>query len=408
MSMEKFAELYKAVGYEIKIEESEIQLLKGEFKFKAPIDDEWKNSIRDYFRAKQYSFDEKKNILTAYKSIEVGLVRIDPAFSTRPDYEFEDQKKVVKISPCTHEFSLALMGSKAEPNPMEFLDRRLMRRAEHRSPGKDGFVKLFRFDDLVVSSITAKYQVPRKIKPDTLRSVGIQAIKSSLFKISYFSGECWELRETIQTIRSVQPERSEDSDGKIPRAKYNEDLVKLYKVARSSIFPNQEFLSYYHILEYFFLQVSDENLHISIKSLINSPSFSSSYESVNKLLSVLKKNDASSDETEMLRGVLRKYIDEEEFMEHVKVLERDFGKNIYTDTKKRFFGDSCSIRLEKGHALNNVAKVIKHIRNALVHSSDRYNREERYMPFSESESVIIEFMPIIRFLAEKIVFATSE
>jgi hypothetical protein len=409
MSMEKFADLYRSVGYVVQIKQSEIYLEKEGVNFRAVVDDDWKSSIKDYFKAKQYSFDEKKNILTAYKAIEFGLVRIDPAFTTRSDYEYIDkQKRVVKISACTHEFSLSLMASNVEPNPMKYLDMRLMRKANYRAPGKDGIIKLYKFDDLIVSTITAKYQVPRKIKHDLLRDEGLKAVKASLFKISYFTGECWELREAIQSIRSDQPIRNEDTDNSIPNTNYNDDLIKLYKVARSSIFPNQEFLSYYHILEYFFLLVSDENLHISIKSLINSPSFNSSYENVNKLLSVLKKNDSSSDETEMLRNVLRKYVDEEEFIQYVKCLEKDARKDIFTDTKKKVFGDSCAIRLEKGHALNNAAKVIKHIRNALVHSSDHYNREDCYIPFSESENVIVEFMPIIRFLSERIIFATTE
>lgn len=52
--------------------------------------------------------------------------------------------------------------------------------------------------------------------------------------------------------------------------------------------------------------------------------------------------------------------------------------------------------------------MIKQIRNALVHSSDKYNREDCFMPFSESESVVISYVPIIKYLAEKVIFSTAE
>jgi hypothetical protein len=64
--------------------------------------------------------------------------------------------------------------------------------------------------------------------------------------------------------------------------------------------------------------------------------------------------------------------------------------------------------LEKGHALNNTARVIKRIRNALVHSSDKFNREECFLPLSEAEAVVMEYIPIVKLLAEKVIFATAK
>ena len=75
----------------------------------------------------------------------------------------------------------------------------------------------------------------------------------------------------------------------------------------------------------------------------------------------------------------------------------------------------CSVSIEniekKGLEENNVieviGKTIKAIRNGIVHSSDKYNRADRFIPFSESEDIVKKYLPIVKFLAEKIIATTS-
>lgn len=410
MSMEKFADLFRAVGFEVTVTEESVLLTIDEAKFRAPIDKNWRANIDSYYKSKQYSFNDERRLLTSYKTIETELVRIDPSFSSKPDHEYSDNKgNSVKISVASPEFVLAFMGAKNEPNPMAVIKRRLKNRARARKPGKDGYIALYGIDDIIFTPMTAEYSVPKKISDTLLLDRGLKSIKSSLFKLSLTNGECWELREAMPiATRSSIPAKPEEPDTAIPKAVYNDDLVKFYKVARSSVFPSQQFLSFYHVLEYNFLRVADEILHTSIKSMINSPSFNSSYNNVNKLISTLKKNDNSSDEIEMLKAVLKKYLDEDDLIEHIQTLEKNAGKQIYTDPKKRIFGDIGFIKLEKGHAIQNTAKVIKQVRNALVHSSDKFNREDCFLPLSGSETTVTEYIPILRFLAEKVIFATSD
>lgn len=153
--------------------------------------------------------------------------------------------------------------------------------------------------------------------------------------------------------------------------------------------------------------MSDENLHTSVKAIVNAPTFSSSYENLSRLLSALKKHDTSSEETEMLKAVLSKYVDEDELIDFVQELEKTAGEKVYSDTKKKVFGQSATITLQKGHALHAAARITKQIRNALVHSSDRYNREDCFLPLSESEHTVRLYVPLMRFLAERVIYATS-
>jgi hypothetical protein len=61
------------------------------------------------------------------------------------------------------------------------------------------------------------------------------------------------------------------------------------------------------------------------------------------------------------------------------------------------------IRLQIGQTISNLSKEIKEIRNALVHSTDRYERNARHVPFTKSTELIEERLPLMKFLAEKVI-----
>jgi hypothetical protein len=68
------------------------------------------------------------------------------------------------------------------------------------------------------------------------------------------------------------------------------------------------------------------------------------------------------------------------------------------------------MRIDNSHGsvIPNTARLLKHVRNAIVHSTDVYDRAERHLPFSESESMIADYIPIVRFLAERVLFGTAQ
>lgn len=409
MSLANFSKIYEDNGFDVEINEDKITLKLDDLIVTSSIDEEWVKVITSFFKAKQYSFDSEARSLTAYRFLELPVVRLDPAFLPRPEHKFEDDRgNNVIISSASKEYILSLLSSEGARAPIfDLLKKRIRRRGKHRMKRADGSFSM-RFEDLMHTPITAKYQVSRKLKKETIEERGRKRIKSCLFKLSYSTNECWELRETIKSKVAYSFSNDDELDSSIPRANYLEDLVSYYKVAKSSQFPNQAFLSYYHILEYFFLRVSDEKIFESVKAHVNSLSFSANYENINKLLALVKKADNTSDETEMLKSVLNRYVAESDLIDFLLSLEKESGEKIFSDTKKVVFGEKASIKLEKGHALSNSAKVIKHIRNSLVHSSDRYSREDCFLPFSESESIVFEYVPLIRFLAERVIFATAE
>jgi hypothetical protein len=264
-------------------------------------------------------------------------------------------------------------------------------------------------EELLPTPFTVRFIPAHRLTRERTLEIGKIKAKGCLFKLAYLKGECWELWENLKSRDSYVPmveDRNEDFS--IPTARFNDDMVSYYKIARSSQFPSHAFLGFYHILEYNFLRVSDEILHAKVKVQLNSPEFNTSYEKVSKLVSVIKRHDTAFDEAEMLKAVLLKYVPEDDLIQFVINLERDADDKIYSKPRRDIFGERLAIRLEQGHALSNTAKVLKHIRNALVHASDRYNREECILPFSEGESIVYTYIPIVQFLSERVLFATAD
>jgi hypothetical protein len=297
----------------------------------------------------------------------------------------------------------------------EFDIERAISRVRRRIEGRpEGAIKRnprirFRTELFFVNFKTITFQTKRKLTRENLIREGREKCKSCLFALAVNENDCWELRETVKGKGFYIPLSEEtDDDLKIPPAIFEDDLVGFYKIAKSSLFPSQAFLSYYHVLEYNFLRVSDEELFNRTKSIINSPNFNSNYDNVNKLLAVLKKHERNLDETSMLKRVITKFIDEEELMNFIRELETKLTDKVYSKPKDEVFGERIPLKLEEGHTIGNTAKVIKHIRNSLVHSSDKYTREECVVPFSESESIVTRYIPIVKFLAEKVIYANGK
>ncbi len=189
-------------------------------------------------------------------------------------------------------------------------------------------------------------------------------------------------------------------------ANYDTNLCNYFKVGVSSKFPSQSFLSFYHVLEYFFLKVSEEQLHLDIKGQINSTAFSSNEKKVDKLIATIKNHNNNANEKTMLHSVLLKYVPSSDLIEFIKNHEKQTIPQIYTK-KSQVFGEKLSISLNDEDVRMTTAHILKHIRNALVNSTDKYTREECHRPLSESDEIVEKYIPLIRFLSETIIFSTA-
>ena len=192
----------------------------------------------------------------------------------------------------------------------------------------------------------------------------------------------------------------------LPRTNFNTDTIRFYQRGMSTEDPVIQFLSFYHVLEYYFLPVSDEVLYAKLKQRINDPKFTATQANLDRIIQDTLTHKRESDETEMLKRVLQKFVDENELIEFIKAYEEYLGENIYS-RRRVVFGESIEVNLIPGHVIGNLSKRIKVIRNALVHSADRYERNQRYIPSSEAEKKLKKEIPLLKYLAEKVVIGSA-
>lgn len=218
----------------------------------------------------------------------------------------------------------------------------------------------------------------------------------------------WPRRPSKRPKSFSFTERYKGNDFRLPRLEFNEDLVRFYQLAASTDTISFKFLSYYHILEYYFLDVSDNLLYDRLSMRINDLNFRTTSTNLDRIIQDVNAHKTEMDETIMLKNVLRKFVIEDEIMEFIKKYEEFHDDNLYTKKKMIFGTEVAGIKLTTGHIFGPIAKRMKVIRNALVHSSDRHGRNIRFVPFSTNESQIIRReLPLMKFLSEKVITASG-
>lgn len=412
MSLEAFRKRIEDLGCIATLANNVLEVDVDEHKIAITFENDWKNAVEKFYKAKQYKFDVERRVLTSNRSAEFQLTRLDPGYFYRNEHKFQDKMgNVILIAPATKEFLLSYYQSARYDATFHRIKERIARRCNLRTRSITSERRIpFRPEDLMLGFHTAQYIAKRKPRNTNIDEVAVDRVRGCLFTLAYKKGECWEISHDIKSRGLVFPQLvDEESDVlEIPIVCYEQSVVSYYKVAKSSQFPSQVFLSYYHILEYHFLRMADETLFSAVRTRLNEPGFQATYENVSRLVATIKKNDSTTDEKQMLRDVLDKFVDEEDFIYFVKGLEQEMNEKVFSGSRQRIFGEQLSIKLEKGHALSNTASLLKHIRNALVHSSDRYSRDDCFLPFSESEEVVVKYLPLVQYMAERVIFATAE
>jgi len=240
-----------------------------------------------------------------------------------------------------------------------------------------------------------------------------EMFETCLFELAYFKEIGTNLCKKWDYFYSeIEEEDSEftkyqDKESfKLPKVFYNRELTKFYRLGMSSNFPILKFLTFYQILEYFFIKVSKEDLYNKLSYELRDPKFIPKEPHIDKLVRIFEEHTKNLRETEMLKNVLKKFISFKELKDFIENIEEKINEKIYTK-KNEIFGNEVEVVLKEDHIFGNIAETIYVIRNALVHSSDKYGGKERYIPFSDSTEIVEKHIPLLKFLAEKVIFATS-
>ncbi len=238
------------------------------------------------------------------------------------------------------------------------------------------------------------------------------AIQSYLFNVSYRYD--WALALMGERTAERTARRRVRRSGQLyPYKAYNPDLLKYYNQGIATNIPFAQYLAFYHVLEFYFRTVSEDELFQEIQSVITRPSFSpynktdvkNFYKVLRKKFMTQRDNDVG-DERNALLLCLKKYVAD---LDELKSLLSSLETNIldyYANNAVPFAdeGGKIDFTASPEEVYAALQRRIYSVRNAIVHSKE--GEKLRYEPFKHDKYLAKE-IPLIRAVAEEIVINTG-
>ena len=203
-----------------------------------------------------------------------------------------------------------------------------------------------------------------------------------------------------------------------PSRKYNNELVEFFKTAISASDPFIQYISFYHVLEYYFDEIFKNHLVGIIRDKITLPDFSHKndtklYDLAKAIRKELKTttDETQGNELETLKYVLQQYVkDIERLKNRIEQLSNEERILQYYQTSKVPFVNGTKAKTiawtDSVQVHKNIAERIYQTRNALVHSK-KENGGGIYNP-AKNENDLIKELPLVRAIAEEIIINSSK
>lgn len=195
-----------------------------------------------------------------------------------------------------------------------------------------------------------------------------------------------------------------------PKRVYVTELTNQYYMGLSSKMPFVQFISYYHVMEYYFEKVYNDDMIKSLQDKISSPRFSIKREQDIKEIvrfvtkKVHDKNERYDiNELEALELVLKKYVDIAELLRNIPDIAIDYYKAYEVPFSKGDIVDFNDVTNPKLY--RKMAARIYKTRNSIIHSKS--GDKSVYSPFKDDDALEKE-IPLLRYIAEEIIIKTSE
>jgi hypothetical protein len=223
-----------------------------------------------------------------------------------------------------------------------------------------------------------------------------------------------DLRSVSQAaVRRSLVRRSGRDDLDVPRRTYISDLIYHYQLGVFSAgIPMLQYISYYHVAEHWFESVYEDDLVHQVRRKITDPGFSYKRKrDISLLIKLISKavqlrdDRLIIDELTALRLTLERYVNPDELVSDLQNFDSSL-LGYYASNRVEFCGgDTVRFNGDRLEVIKSLARRIYKTRNALVHSKDGV--KGKYTPFTDDRRLIPE-VPLMRFIAEQIIIATSE
>ena len=221
------------------------------------------------------------------------------------------------------------------------------------------------------------------------------------------------LSDIIDTSNIRRFRRGRADEMEPPKRKYINELVHFYIRGNSGESRDYQFLSYYHVLEYFFEKVYTDKLVERMRLELTKPGFS--YKRDKDLLMFEKTirktfKDLSSssgvNESEALLFTLKKYVpDLDSFKDNLNAVSSTIVDYLKT-TASPFSGSLVNFDVADTDSIYKaLTNRIYTTRNAIAHSKEALSKK-KFVPYKHDRELVNEVM-LIRIVAEEVIINSS-
>ncbi|MFW5708586.1 MAG: hypothetical protein ACOCX5_00055 [Chloroflexota bacterium] len=248
---------------------------------------------------------------------------------------------------------------------------------------------------------------------DTALRTSQPVVEYCLFELAYLKhlpvglADEWPARRRLEDDSFKFGVPFEGNRLPLPPAEFNTDVIQFYQLGVSSRVPVLQFWAFYQVMEHFFIGASDDDLHDKLSGRLKDPRFRPTPSQLDRVIQDVMDHLAEADEVYMLQRVLEKYVDTEMLIAFIEAYEQYLDDDLYT-RRRRVFGEDVQVRLSRDGVMENVARTVLAIRRALVFSSDRFSRTARSISFEQLTEMIRPEIPLMRFLAERVIIGSAE
>lgn len=192
-----------------------------------------------------------------------------------------------------------------------------------------------------------------------------------------------------------------------PKKTYNPELIAYYNEAISSTIPSHQYLSFYHILEYFYEKIFSEDQINKAREIITDVSFSYKRDKdIAKLIKGIQQKtidkDIAINEKNALSLLIQKHIDQGDLK--AKLVERNGEDYMSVLNTKVSFSDGNAIIFsnDESQFIKSLTERIYKTRNSIVHSKESFVEEKKNNKYKriKDDKELLQEIALIQVMAE--------
>lgn len=211
----------------------------------------------------------------------------------------------------------------------------------------------------------------------------------------------------VQTDFRLSTSTLRNKDFDYPKKLYNPELVSYYNEAVASTILPHKYLSFYHILEYFYERIFSEDQIKKAREIITDVSFSYKRDrDIAKLIKGIQQKtidkDIAVNEKSALALLIQKHINQDALK--TKLIERNGNDYLSVLNNKVSFSDGNAIifSIDESQYIKSLTERIYKTRNSIVHSKESFVGEKKSNKYKriKDDKELLQEIALIQVMAE--------